>query len=316
MVERYGWEMVERYTRHVMDHAEAVVRRLIGRLSDGGFDYEMDDGSPLRVRVRVDHSERSAVIDFTGTGPQSHGNFNAPPSVTRAAVLYAFRCLVDEDIPLNEGCLRPLSIVIPEGSFLNPRPGAAVVAGNTEVSQATTAALLGALGAVASAQATMNNLLFGNARHQYYETICGGGGAGQGFNGCSAVHTHMTNTRITDPEVLELRYPVRLDEFSIRRGSGGLGTWRGGDGVRRRLRFLEPMTATLVTSRRNVAPFGLAGGEPAAPGRQWLERADGQVEPLKERDRAELDVNDAIVLETPGGGGYGPAAAEVLSAQK
>ena len=305
MVTRHGWSMVEAYAKHVMDNAEASVRRAIGALGDGGFDYVMDDGAKLRVRIAVDHDARAATIDFTGTGVQDAGNFNAPPAVTRAAVLYAFRCLVADDIPLNEGCLKPLRIVIPAGSFLNPAPGAAVVAGNTEVSQAVTAALLGALGACASAQATMNNFLFGNARTQYYETICGGAGAGDGFDGCSAVHTHMTNTRITDPEVLELRYPVRLETFAIRRGSGGAGRWRGGDGVVRRIRFLEPMTATIVASRRNVAPFGLAGGGDGATGTQLVERADGRIEPLGGRDQAELAAGDAIVIETPGGGGYG-----------
>jgi 5-oxoprolinase (ATP-hydrolysing) len=227
--------------------------------------------------------------------------------VTRAAVLYVFRCLVGDDIPLNDGCLKPIEIVIPPGTFLSPAPGAAVVAGNTEVSQATCNALFGALGAIACSQATMNNFIFGNAHLQYYETICGGTGAGPGFDGTAAVQTHMTNTRMTDPEVLELRTPVRLEAFAIRRGSGGAGCWRGGNGAVRRIRFLAPMTAVIVASRRNVAPFGLAGGADGAPGRQWIERADGSREPLTGTDQAELEAGDVFVIETPGGGGYGAA---------
>jgi 5-oxoprolinase (ATP-hydrolysing) len=225
--------------------------------------------------------------------------------VTRAAVLYVFRCLVGDDIPLNDGCLKPLSIVIPPGTFLSPGRGAAVVAGNTEVSQAACNALFGALGAIACSQATMNNFLFGDARRQYYETICGGTGAGPGFDGTDAVQTHMTNTRMTDPEVLELRYPVRLERFAIREGSGGAGKWRGGNGAVRRIRFLEPMTAVIVASRRAVAPFGLAGGEDGAPGRQWVERANGAHDVLSGTDSAELQAGDVFVIETPGGGGYG-----------
>ncbi len=306
VVAEHGWDTVAAYMRHVMDNAEESVRRVLARLGDGAFDYAMDDGAPLRVAVRVDHAARRAVIDFTGTGGQrDHNNFNAPPAVTRAAVLYVFRCLVGEDIPLNDGCLKPLHIIIPPGSFLAPRPGAAVVAGNTEVSQAVCNALFGALGAIACSQATMNNFLFGDATRQYYETICGGTGAGPGFDGTSAVQTHMTNTRMTDPEVLELRYPARLEAFAIRRGSGGAGRWRGGDGAVRRIRFLEPMTAVIVASRRNVAPFGLAGGAPGAAGRQWVERAGGRIETLRGTDSAEMARGDVFVIETPGGGGYG-----------
>ncbi|MCW8308922.1 hydantoinase B/oxoprolinase family protein [Acidiphilium sp. PA] len=304
-VAQYGFATVAAYTGHVMDNAEASVRRAIGTLRDGAYDYRMDDGTSLAVRITVDQAAKTAVIDFTGTSGQHRGNFNAPPAVTRAAVLYVFRCLVNDDIPLNEGCLRPLTLVIPPGSFLNPHPGAAVVAGNTEVSQAVTAALLGALGVCASAQATMNNLLFGNQRYQYYETICGGAGAGPGFDGCDAVQTHMTNTRMTDPEVLELRYPARVEMFAIRRGSGGAGHYRGGDGAIRRLRFLEPMIVTVLASRRSVAPFGIEGGGDGATGRQWVERADGSVEPIGGCDQAKLRTGDAIVIETPGGGGYG-----------
>ncbi len=306
VVAEHGWDTVAAYMRHVMDNAEESVRRVIARLGNGTFDYTMDDGAKLAVSVRVDHAARRAVIDFTGTGPQrEHNNFNAPPAVTRSAVLYVFRCLVGVDIPLNDGCLKPIEIVIPPGTFLSPRPGAAVVAGNTEVSQAVCNALFGALGAIACSQATMNNFIFGNATSQYYETICGGTGAGPGFDGTSAVHSHMTNTRMTDPEVLELRYPVRLERFGIRRGSGGAGQWRGGDGVIRRIRFVEPRTAVIVSSRRNVAPFGLAGGADGAPGRQWVERADGRKEVLTGADRAEMEPGDVFVIETPGGGGYG-----------
>jgi 5-oxoprolinase (ATP-hydrolysing) len=229
--------------------------------------------------------------------------------VTQAAVLYVFRCLVGDDIPLNDGCLKPLKIIIPDGTFLSPRPGAAVVAGNTEVSQATCNALFGALGSIACSQATMNNFLFGDATRQYYETICGGTGAGPGFDGTSAIQTHMTNTRMTDPEVLELRYPVQLELFGIRRGSGGAGRWHGGDGAMRRVRFLEPMTAVIVSSRRNVAPFGLEGGADGAVGRQWVDRADGTREVLTGTDSAELRPGDVFVIETPGGGGYGRADA-------
>jgi 5-oxoprolinase (ATP-hydrolysing) len=307
VVSQYGWETVSAYMKHVMDNAEESVHRVIERLGDGSFDYTMDNGKPLRVRVAVDRRTRTAAIDFTGTGPQDGGNFNSPPAVTRAAVLYVFRCLVGTDIPLNDGCLKPLNIVIPRGTFLSPEPGAAVVAGNTEVSQATCNALFGALGTMASSQATMNNFLFGDATRQYYETICGGTGAGPGFDGTDAVHSHMTNTRMTDPEVLELRYPVVLEEFSIRRGSGGAGKWHGGNGARRRIRFLEPMTAVIVSSRRNVPPFGLAGGQPGAAGRQWVDRADGTRQMLTGTDSAELAPGDVFVIETPGGGGYGAA---------
>ena len=305
VVGQYGWPVVSAYMRHVMDNAEESVRRVIERLGSGRFVYKMDNGRDLCVAVTVDRASRSAVVDFTGTGAQHEGNFNSPPAVTRAAVLYVFRCLVGDDIPLNDGCLKPLTLIIPPGTFLSPLPGAAVVAGNTEVSQATCNALFGALGVVACAQATMNNFLFGDATRQYYETICGGTGAGPGFDGCSAVQTHMTNTRMTDPEVLELRYPVRQELFGVRAGSGGAGKWRGGDGAVRRIRFLEPMTAVIVSSRRVVAPFGAAGGGDGAAGLQWVERADGSREALTGTDRAELGVGDAFVIETPGGGGFG-----------
>ncbi len=305
LLARYGWPQVAAYMRHVMANAEESIRRVIDRLGSGSIRYTMDDGAPLEVAVRVDRASRSATVDFTGTAAQSPGNFNAPKAVTRAVVLYAFRCLVDEELPLNEGCLAPLQIVLPPGSFLDPAPGSAVVAGNTEISQAIACALLGALGVCASAQATMNNFLFGNERHQYYETICGGAGAGADFDGASAVHTHMTNTRITDPEVLELRHPVRLERFAVRRGSGGRGRHRGGDGVFRAIRALEPMTATLVASRRRIAPFGLAGGADGACGEQWVERADGRRDSMAGNDQVELRAGDLIVIATPGGGGFG-----------
>jgi len=305
LVDARGWPMVAAYMSHVMAHAEESIRRVVTRLSDGAFDYVMDDGTPLRVAVTIDRAARAAAIDFTGTGPASPGNFNAPPAVTRATVLYAFRCLVGEDLPLNEGCLAPLSIVLPEGSFLAPPRGSAVVAGNTEVSQAVCNALLGALGAAAASQGTMNNFLFGNADHQYYETICGGAGAGPTFAGASAVHTHMTNTRITDPEILEMRYPVRLDRFAIRRGSGGTGGYRGGDGAERAIVALEPLTATIVASRRTVAPFGLRGGESGAVGRQYVEPVHGEPRELKGCDEVELQPGDRFVILTPGGGGFG-----------
>ena len=313
VVGQYGWDTVQAYMRHVMDNAEEGVRRAIVRiapkLGDGVFDYAMDDGTPLRVAVTLDPQARTATVDFTGTGPQSAGNFNAPPAVTRAVVLYVFRCLVGEDIPLNDGCLKPIRIVLPPGTFLSPASGAAVVAGNTEVSQATCNALFGALGTLACSQATMNNVLFGDATRQYYETICGGMGASPDQPGASAIQTHMTNTRMTDPEVLELRYPVRLETFAIRRGSGGTGAQRGGDGSVRRIRFLEPMTTVVVASRRTVPPFGLHGGEPGAAGRQWVERADGSRREMTGTDQAELRPGDAFVIETPGGGGYGTRTA-------
>jgi 5-oxoprolinase (ATP-hydrolysing) len=305
VVDRFGLDTVQAYMRHVMDNAEESVRHVLERIQDGAFAYTMDDGSPLKVALTVDRQTRTATVDFTGTGKQRYDNFNAPPAVTRSAVLYALRCLVGSDIPLNDGCLKPIRLVIPLGTFLSPKPGAAVVAGNTETSQAVVNALFGAVGALACSQATMNNFIFGDQTRQYYETICGGAGAGPGFDGVSAIHTHMTNTRMTDPEVLELRYPVRLEAFAIRRGSGGSGHWHGGDGALRRIRFLEPMTAVIVSSRRNIAPFGLAGGADGAVGRQWVERRDGSLEALTGTDRTELHPGDVFVIETPGGGGYG-----------
>ena len=305
MIARYGWPGVSAYAGHVMDNAEESVRRVIDRLADGDMQVSMDDGLALCVSVRVNRETRSARIDFTGTGPQRPGNFNAPPVVTRSAVLYAFRCLVADDLPLNEGCMRPLDLVIPEGSFLSPSPGSAVVAGNTEVSQAVCNVLFGALGACAAAQGTMNNFLCGNDTYQYYETICGGAGAGPGFDGASGVHTHMTNTRITDPEILELRYPLRVRRFALRRGSGGRGQHRGGDGTVREIEALSGTRATLVSSSRQVPPFGLAGGGAARTGRQWVRTAGGPRTEMAGITSCMLAPGDTIIIETPGGGGYG-----------
>jgi 5-oxoprolinase (ATP-hydrolysing) len=303
---QHGLATVKTYMRHVQDNAEESVRRVIGALKDGAFEMPMDGGMLIRVAVRVDRHARSAVIDFTGTSPQSANNFNAPGSVTKAAVLYVFRCLVDSDIPMNAGCLKPLTIIVPKRSLLNPQTPGAVAAGNVETSQAVVDALFGCLGVLAASQGTMNNLTFGNARHQYYETICGGAGAGATFDGCSAVHTHMTNSRLTDPEILEGRYPVVLEEFSIRHGSGGAGAHRGGDGTIRRIRFREAMTAAILSTRRETEPFGLNGGEAGAKGTTVLIRADGTRVELRGCDEAEVAIGDAIEIHTPGGGGFGP----------
>ncbi|HSO06895.1 MAG TPA: hydantoinase B/oxoprolinase family protein [Pelomicrobium sp.] len=305
MVERYGLDVVRAYMEHVRANAAESVRAVLDRLRDGRFELEMDCGAVIRVAVTLDHIARRARIDFTGTSPQTADNFNAPLAVTTAAVLYVFRTLIGSDIPLNSGCLEPIELVVPEGSLLNPRHPAAVVAGNVETSQNIVDALYGALGVMAAAQGTMNNFTFGNARHQYYETIAGGTGAGPTFDGASGVQSHMTNSRLTDPEMLELRFPVRVEEFALRRGSGGDGRHRGGDGVRRRVRFLEPMTAALLAGRRRIAPFGLAGGAPGATGRAWIERADGRIEPLGATQEVEVAAGDTVVIETPGGGGSG-----------
>jgi 5-oxoprolinase (ATP-hydrolysing) len=265
----------------------------------------MDFGGEIHVQIEVDAKARIATVDFTGTSLESAGNFNAPSSIVRAAVLYVFRTLVNEDIPLNDGCLEALNIVIPPNSLLAPKSPAAVVAGNVETSQAVTNSLYGALGVLAASQGTMNNLTFGNSHYQYYETICGGAGAGPGFEGASAVHTHMTNSRLTDPEVLELRYPVRIDAFRIRRGSGGHGRWRGGDGVIRRIRFLEPMIVAILANNRVIAPFGLQGGQPGKVGKSYVQRIDGSIENLGSCGQREVRAGDTIVIETPGGGGFG-----------
>jgi 5-oxoprolinase (ATP-hydrolysing) len=305
MVEHFGLEVVRAYMGHVQDNAEESVRRVIGVLKDGQFVLPMDCDALIKVKITIGADRRSATIDFAGTSPQLPNNFNAPAAVCMAAVLYVFRTLVDDDIPLNAGCLKPLEVSIPQGSMLRPRYPAAVVAGNVETSQCITDALYGALGVLAASQGTMNNFTFGNQRHQYYETIAGGSGAGPGFDGADVVQTHMTNSRLTDPEVLEWRFPVRLESFEIRRGSGGRGRWRGGDGAVRKLRFLEPMTAAILSSHRLVQPHGMAGGEPGAAGRNYVLRADGSASELGPFDQTEMAAGDVFVCESPGGGGYG-----------
>ncbi len=301
----YGADVVTAYMAHVQDNAEESVRRVIDRLSDGQFTYPMDTGQKIEVAVRVDRAARTATVDFTGTSPQHSGNYNAPFAVCRAVVLYVFRTMVGADIPLNEGCLKPLHIIAPAGTMLNPAYPAAVIAGNTEVSQAACNALYGALGVIAGSQGTMNNFIWGNAEFQNYETIAGGTGAGPGFNGCDAVQSHMTNTRMTDPEILEKRFPVRLEEFAIRPGSGGAGEWHGGCGAVRRLRFLSPVTVTTLSSHRIVPPFGGNGGEPGAVGRNWAELPDGSRVDLPGNAEIDLPVGAVFVMETPGGGGWG-----------
>ncbi|HWZ74226.1 MAG TPA: hydantoinase B/oxoprolinase family protein [Casimicrobiaceae bacterium] len=305
MVAHFGLDVVRAYMTHVQDNAEEAVRRVLDVLKDGHFEYEMDSGARIVVTIRIDKAKREATIDFTGTSAQQPTNFNAPSAVCKAAVLYVFRTLVDDEIPMNAGCLKPLNIVIPEGSMLAPRYPAAVVAGNVETSQAVTDALYGALGALAASQGTMNNFTFGNETYQYYETISGGAGAGPDFDGASVVQTHMTNSRLTDPEVLEWRFPVRLEEFRIRRGSGGAGRHRGGDGGARRIRFLEPMTAAMLANHRRVPPFGVAGGAPGEVGRNWVERVDGTREDFGATFKVEMSEGDVFVIETPGGGGFG-----------
>ena len=308
MIADFGLDVVHAYMQHVQDNAEEQVRRVIDVMHDGEFELPMDDGSLIRVRVTFDRPRREATVDFTGTSAQRPNNFNAPSAVARSAVLYVFRCLVEDAIPLNEGCLKPIRIVIPRGSMLAPEYPAAVAAGNVETSQAITDALFGALGVAAESQGTMNNILFGNDRHQYYETVCGGAGAGPGYHGTSAVHTHMTNTRLTDPEILEWRYPVILESFGVNRGSGGAGRWRGGDGTVRRIRFMEAMELTVLSHHRLIAPYGLAGGESGRCGRNWVERAGGGVHEMGGQDHCTVEPGDVFVLETPSGGGYGPPA--------
>ncbi|MBL9061086.1 hydantoinase B/oxoprolinase family protein, partial [Tabrizicola sp.] len=305
VVVQHGAEVVAAYMGHVQKNAEECVRAVIDRLVDGAFLYPMDIGTEIRVAVTVDHAARSAKIDFTGTSPQHRGNYNAPQAVTRAVVLYVFRTLVGKSIPLNEGCLKPLTIIVPEGTLLNPVAPAAVIAGNTEVSQSACNALYGALGVVAAAQGTMNNFIWGNDRFQNYETIAGGTGAGPGFQGCDAVQSHMTNTRMTDPEVLEKRFPVRLEEFSIRRGSGGQGRWKGGNGAVRKLRFLAPVTVTTLCGSRRVAPFGGDGGGPGSVGENRVHWPDGREERLEGNDERDLPEGAVFEMRTPGGGGWG-----------
>jgi 5-oxoprolinase (ATP-hydrolysing) len=318
MVEQFGLDVVQAYMRHVQDNAEESVRRVITRLQDGAFTLPLDNGARIQVAIRVDAAARSAVIDFSGTSPQQVNNFNAPRAVCMAAVLYVFRTLVSDEIPLNAGCLKPLEVIVPEGCMLNPNPPASVVAGNVETSSCITNALYGALGVMAASQCTMNNFTFGNARYQYYETISGGSGAGGlfdeqgrlcgGFEGTSVVQTHMTNSRLTDPEVLEFRFPVVLDSYEIQRGSGGAGRWAGGDGGVRRVRFLEAMTASILSNGRKVPSFGMAGGQPGQVGINRVVRADGRIEPLEHIGSAQMQPGDVFEIHTPGGGGFGPTA--------
>ena len=307
LVAHYGRAGVAAYMRHVQDNAEEQIRRVIAKLNPGAHEVAMDNGAIVRVTITPDTSARTVRIDFSGTSPQQPNNFNAPLAITRAATLYVFRTLVEDNIPLNEGCLKPIDIVVPEGSLLNPKPGAAVVAGNVETSQIVVDALYGALGALAASQGTMNNFTFGDAARQYYETICGGAGAGPGFSGASVVQTHMTNSRLTDPEVLEARFPVLVESFAVRRGSGGDGAHKGGDGAVRRVRFRESMTAAMLSNRRSTAPFGLNGGGDGKAGRNHIERADGSRADIAATDKTEMGPGDVFVIETPGGGGYGAA---------
>jgi len=307
MLEHFGREVVQAYMIHVQNNAEESIRRVIDVLKDGDFTYPMDNGAQIKISITVDKDKREATLDFTGTSDQDKGNYNAPLAVCKAAILYVFRTLVDDDIPLNEGCLIPLNIVIPTRTMISPEYPAAVIAGNTEVSQCITDALYGALGILASSQGTMNNFVYGNDVHQNYETICGGTGAGPDHEGTDAVHSHMTNTRMTDPEVLEWRFPVTVNEFSIRKNSGGKGLHQGGNGVIRKLRFLEPMTVTLLSSHRHTDPYGLNGGEAGARGKNYVVRENGEQEELLGNDEARLNNNDIVVLETPGGGGFGNA---------
>ncbi|MBK17864.1 MAG: 5-oxoprolinase [Rhodospirillaceae bacterium] len=305
IVAHFGLDVVKAYMQHVQDNAEETVRRVIDTLHDCSFEYEMDIGATIKVAITVDKEARTARLDFAGTSEQQENNFNAPSAICMAATLYVFRTLVDDDIPLNAGCLKPLDIVIPERCMLNPVYPAAVVAGNVETSQAITDTLFGALGIMGAAQGTMNNFTFGNDNFQYYETICGGSGAGPDYQGADGVHTNMTNTRLTDPEVLEWRFPVLLESFSLRRGSGGAGKHRGGNGIIRKVKFLEGMTASILSGHREIPPYGMAGGEPGQTGRNYVIRSDGSIQELKGTDSIEMDVNDMIVIESPGGGGYG-----------
>jgi 5-oxoprolinase (ATP-hydrolysing) len=307
MIAAYGARTVARYMGFVQDNAEASVRRAIARLTDGSARVPMDGGGEIAVRIQVDAAAGEAVLDFSGTSGVLGSNFNAPTSIVHAAALYVFRTLVDDDIPLNAGCLKPLRIEVPEPSMLAPVAPAAVVAGNVETSQHLVDALYAALGVMANAQGTMNNFTFGDEDRQYYETLCGGAGATADAPGASGVHTHMTNSRLTDPEVLERRFPVRLEAFAIRRGSGGPGRHPGGDGVVRRLRFLEPMQAGLLSTRREHAPQGVCGGGPAKPGRDRLITADGAVKDLPGCFSIAVQAGDAVEIQTPGGGGYGPS---------
>ncbi|MGH3152492.1 MAG: hydantoinase B/oxoprolinase family protein [Streptosporangiaceae bacterium] len=306
MVDHFGLDVVRAYMGHVQENAAESVRRVITALHDGSFTYELDNGAKVAVAVRVNRAARTAEIDFTGTSGQLDDNFNAPSSVAMAAVLYVFRTLVDDDIPLNSGCLHPLHVIIPPASMLSPEYPAAVAAGNVETSQVVTGALYAALEVMAEGSGTMNNVTFGNEQYQYYETVASGSGAGHGFAGTDVVQTKMTNSRLTDPEVLEWRYPVLLESYRIRPGSGGVGRWPGGNGGLRRLRFNQPMTVTTLTGHRRIPAFGLAGGQPGALGRHWIEHPDGTVTPMRGCDSVQVAAGDVFVIETPGGGGYGP----------
>jgi 5-oxoprolinase (ATP-hydrolysing) len=305
MVGLFGLEVVQAYMRHVRDNAAEMVRRVIDRLADSSFVYPMDQGCEIRAAITVDKARRRLKVDFTGTSPQRPDNFNAPRPVTRAAVLYVFRVMVDDEIPMNAGCLEPIDIVVPAGSMLSPEYPAAVVAGNVEVSQAVTNCLFGALGAMAASQGTMNNLTFGDDTYQYYETICSGSPAGPGWHGTAGVHVHMTNSRLTDPEILEFRFPVLLEDFHVRRGSGGKGRWNAGDGTRRTIRFLQRMDCAILSAHRKVRPFGMAGGEPGDLGRTEVRRLDGSIEVLEACDQTVLEAGEAVTVITPTGGGYG-----------
>jgi 5-oxoprolinase (ATP-hydrolysing) len=307
MVDSYGLHVVHAYMQHVQDNAEESVRRVLGVLQDCTFNYPMDGGRHIRVAISVNREKRQATIDFTGTSSQSPGNYNAPTAVCKAAVLYVFRTLVADNIPLNEGCMKPLTLIIPAKTMISPEYPAAVISGNTEVSQAITDCLFGALGLLASSQGTMNNFIYGNSVHQNYETICGGTGAGPDHPGTSAVHSHMTNTRMTDPEVVEWRFPVQVESFSIRHGSGGKGRFPGGDGVVRKIRFLEPMTATVLSSHRETEPYGLKGGGPGKKGENSVLHPDGTTTLLGGNDEVLLSPYDIFIIKTPGGGGYGKA---------
>jgi N-methylhydantoinase B len=305
MVANYGLETVQTYMQFVQDNAEESVRKVIKVLKNGSFTYEMDNGGKIKVTITINQEKRQAKIDFTGTSEQMNNNFNAPKSITQAAILYVFRTLVDDHIPLNAGCLKPLEIIIPEKCLLNPKYPAAVVAGNVETSQAIVDSLYGALGIMAASQGTMNNFTFGNEKYQYYETICGGSGAGFNYHGTDAVHTHMTNSRLTDPEVLEMRFPVLLEEFSIRKNSGGKGLYNGGNGVTRKIRFLEPMTVGILANHRLIPPFGLHGGENGQVGKNYVQHEDQTIENLGHLGTVKVQSGDVFVIETPGGGGYG-----------
>jgi N-methylhydantoinase B len=312
MVEQYGLETVQTYMQFVQDHAELAVKKAIATLKDGQFRYVMDNGAEIKVKITIDRVNLRAVIDFTGTSSQQASNFNAPTAVTQAAVLYVFRTLVDDPIPLNAGCLKPIEIIIPEGCLLNPIYPAAVVAGNVETSQTIVDALYGALGIMAASQGTMNNFTFGDQQYQYYETICGGSGAGEGFDGTDAVQTHMTNSLLTDPEVLESRYPVILESFNIREGSQGKGKYSGGNGVIRKVRFLKSMTAGILSSHRIIPPFGLKGGEPGKVGKNYVIRQDQTREILNSTATVTMQPGDTFVIETPGGGGWGSDKSQKL----